>query len=68
MASIQPVPIPDLSHTGIRTKFSPGAGNGFTPNGNMTSTFRTSIHETMRGLPGGSLGDSRDLRTRDYAR
>lgn len=68
MASIQPVPIPDLSHTGIRTKFSPGAGNGFTPNGNMTSTFRTSIHETMRGLPGGSLGDSRDMRTRDYAR
>lgn len=68
MASIQPVPIPDLSHTGIRTKFSPGAGNGFTPDGNMTSTFRTSIHETMCGLPGGSLGDSRDMRTRDYAR
>ena len=68
MASIQPVPIPDLSHTGIRTKFSPGAGNGFTPDGNMTSTFRTSIHETMCGLPGESLGDSRDMRTRDYAR
>ncbi|CAN0207539.1 unnamed protein product, partial [Laminaria digitata] len=68
MASIQPVPIPDLSHTGIRTKFSPGAGNGFTPNGHMTSTFRTSIHETMRGLPGGSLGHSRDIKARDYAR
>lgn len=68
MASIQPVPIPDLSHTGIRTKFSPGAGNGFTPNGAMTSTFRTSIHDAMRSLPGGGLGDPHDMKTRDYAR
>eukprot|EP00903_Cladosiphon_okamuranus_P015489 g14300.t1 len=67
-ASIQPVPIPDLGHTGIRTKFSTGAGNGFTPSGGMTETFRTGIHDTMRNLPPQALGDARDMKARDYAR
>eukprot|EP00752_Nemacystus_decipiens_P011697 g10380.t1 len=67
-ASIQPVPIPDLGHTGIRTKFSTGAGNGFTPNGVMTDTFRTGIHDTIRNLPPPALRDARDMKTRDYAR
>ncbi len=67
-ASIQPVPIPDLGHTGIRTKFSTGAGNGFTPSGEMTETFRNGIRDTVRNLPPAARGDARDMKTRDYAR
>ncbi|CAM9670266.1 unnamed protein product, partial [Hapterophycus canaliculatus] len=67
-ASIQPVPIPDLGHTGIRTKFSTGAGDGFTPDGTMTETFRTDIHDTVRNLPPATRRDARDMKTRDYAR
>lgn len=67
------MPIPDLTHTGIRTKFSAGAGDSFTPDGAMTEVFRTGIHETVRSLPacGGAtstLSDTRDMKTRDYAR
>ncbi|CAM9669535.1 unnamed protein product [Ectocarpus sp. 4 AP-2014] len=67
-ASIEPVPIPDLGHTGIRTRFSAGAGNGFTPNGAMTENFRAGIHDTIRNLPPQALGDARDMKARDYAR
>lgn len=62
------MPIPDLGHTGIRTKFSTGAGNGFTPNGAMTTTFRTGIYDTIRNLAPPALGDGRDMKARDYAR
>ncbi|CAN0261254.1 unnamed protein product [Ectocarpus fasciculatus] len=67
-ASIEPVPIPDLGHTGIRTRFSAGAGNGFTPDGSMTENFRAGIHDTIRNLPPQAFGDARDMKTRDYAR
>ncbi|CAN0331626.1 unnamed protein product, partial [Ectocarpus sp. 12 AP-2014] len=67
-ASIEPVPIPDLGHTGIRTRFSAGAGDGFTPNGAMTENFRAGIHDTIRNLPPQALGDARDMKARDYAR
>ncbi|CAM9772572.1 unnamed protein product, partial [Scytosiphon promiscuus] len=67
-ASIQPVPIPDLGHTGIRTKFSSGAGNGFAPDGAMTNTFRSGIHDTVRNLAPPSRKDARDMKARDYAR
>lgn len=67
-ASIQPVPIPDLNHTGIRTKFSQGANGGFTPDGALTVSFRTDIHDTIRHLSRRPLTDARDVRTKDYAR
>lgn len=35
----------------------------------MTEMFRTGIHDTIRNLPPSpSLGDARDMKTRDYAR
>ncbi|CAM9586544.1 unnamed protein product, partial [Discosporangium mesarthrocarpum] len=65
--AIQPMPIPDLSHIGIRTAFSHGL-EVFTGDGSMTEIFRTSIRDTVRDLPRRSFGDSRDMKARDYAR
>ncbi|CAM9580477.1 unnamed protein product, partial [Choristocarpus tenellus] len=66
-SAIQPVPIPDLSHTGIRTAFSHGVDT-FTPAGTITDEFRATIRGTVRDLPRKSLHDSRDMGARDYAR
>ena len=67
-ASIQPVPIPDLGHTGIRIQFSPGMGDSFAPDGAMTEAFRADIHDSVYNLPRGALPDRRDVRARDCAR
>ncbi|CAM9759079.1 unnamed protein product [Chrysoparadoxa australica] len=65
---VQPVPLPDLNHLGIRTRFGKYV-EVLRPDGAMTDGFKSTIRDVIRDLPRDNLAkDQHDISCLDYQR
>ena len=65
---IQPIAIPDLSHTGVRTSFTYKGANFMRPDGRVSGELQTSIRKQVASLPARPLVDTSDVAYIDLVR
>jgi len=67
---IQQIPVPDLSHTGIKTQFTIGPTGSapvdfLRPDGRISNALRRTIQQEIKNLPSGGYNDVLDMSYRD---